>query len=176
MEVDSPLSDVFSTSADPLTDPQQTVTSPSRPEEKPLEENVPSKPVDLPDKNVLSAVLQICRKYNLKVNLHLIMVPYFFYEMLSFWHTVLLQKTEEAFKTEVNVTSDMVSMGNESEVNKLLSAYKSEGNPDVYKDTYADLMKFVENSLDIYKVSYIYSISSSKFDFIGSWEVKTRVV
>lgn len=43
-------------------------------------------------------------------------------------------------------------MGNETEVNKLLSAYKSEGNPDVYKDAYADLMKFVENSLDIYKV------------------------
>lgn len=45
-----------------------------------------------------------------------------------------------------------VSVSNESEVNKLLSAYKSEGNPEVYKDTYADLVKFVENSLDIYKV------------------------
>lgn len=46
----------------------------------------------------------------------------------------------------------MVSVGSETDVNKLLSAYKSEGNPDLYKDTYADLLKFVENSLDIYKV------------------------
>lgn len=43
-------------------------------------------------------------------------------------------------------------MSHESEVNKLLSAYKSEGNPEIYKDAYSDLVKFVENSLDIYKV------------------------
>lgn len=49
----------------------------------------------------------------------------------------------------------MVSMGSDSDVNKLLSAYKSEGDPDVYKDSYAALLKFVENSLDIYKVRYL---------------------
>lgn len=63
------------------------------------------------------------------------------------------QKTELAFKSEVHVTSDMVSMSSDSDVNKVLSAYKSDGDPNVYKDAYADLMKFVENSLDIYKVT-----------------------
>lgn len=44
-------------------------------------------------------------------------------------------------------------MSSDSDVNKVLSAYKSEGDPNVYKDAYADLMKFVGNSLDIYKVN-----------------------
>ncbi len=48
----------------------------------------------------------------------------------------------------------MVSVSSENDVNKLLSAYKSDGDPDIYKDTYADLLNFVENSLDIYKVRY----------------------
>lgn len=42
----------------------------------------------------------------------------------------------------------------ESEVTSVLSAYKSEGDPALYEKSYSDLKKFVESSLDIYKVKF----------------------
>ena len=41
----------------------------------------------------------------------------------------------------------------DSEVSSVLSAYKSEGDPEVYEEAYAELKRFVEGALDIYKVS-----------------------
>ena len=43
----------------------------------------------------------------------------------------------------------------DSEVNNVLSAYKSEGDPALYEKSYSELKKFVEGSLDIYKVSTV---------------------
>lgn len=34
----------------------------------------------------------------------------------------------------------------------MLAAYKSEGDPEKYEEAYADLKRFVEGALDIYKV------------------------
>lgn len=78
-----------------------------------------------PDKNTVLAVLQLLRKYNLK-------------------------STEEVLKREANLTN-LGTEGPESEVSSVLSAYKSEGDPDVYEEAYTDLKKFVEGALDIYK-------------------------
>lgn len=39
-------------------------------------------------------------------------------------------------------------------MNSVLSAYKSEGDPALYEKAYSELKKFVEGSLDIYKVKY----------------------
>lgn len=77
------------------------------------------------DKNTVLAVLQLLRKYNLK-------------------------STEEVLKREANLTN-LGTEGSESEVSSVLSAYKSEGDPDVYEEAYTDLKKFVEGALDIYK-------------------------
>lgn len=43
------------------------------------------------------------------------------------------------------------SSQNESEVNSVLSAYKSEGDPKIYERVYQELKLFIENSLDVYK-------------------------
>uniref|UniRef100_A0A1B6DPN1 TFIID subunit TAF5 NTD2 domain-containing protein n=1 Tax=Clastoptera arizonana TaxID=38151 RepID=A0A1B6DPN1_9HEMI len=77
------------------------------------------------DKNNVLAVLQLLKKYNLK-------------------------ETEESLKREANL-SDIVATEAESEVSNVLSAYKSEGDPNVYEEAYTDLKKFVEGALDIYK-------------------------
>lgn len=46
-------------------------------------------------------------------------------------------------------------------MNSVLSAYKSEGDPALYEKAYSELKKFVEGSLDIYKVKYqIYFIKN----------------
>ncbi|XP_075214513.1 TATA-box binding protein associated factor 5 [Lycorma delicatula] len=78
-----------------------------------------------PDKSTVLAVLQLLRKYNLKT-------------------------TEESLRKEVNLP-DLGIQEPESEVSNVLSAYKSEGDPDVYEEAYADLKRFVEGALDIYK-------------------------
>jgi len=39
-------------------------------------------------------------------------------------------------------------------VSSVLSAYKSEGDPEVYEGAYTELKRFVEGALDIYKVIY----------------------
>nr|CAD7569457.1 unnamed protein product [Timema californicum] len=63
--------------------------------------------------------------------------------------------TEELLKKEANL-SDVDSPGenvpqSDSEVSSMLSAYKSEGDPQVYEGAYTELKKFVEGALDIYK-------------------------
>lgn len=58
-------------------------------------------------------------------------------------------------KREANLT-DVGSTGEtpqtDSEVSSVLSAYKSEGDPEVYEGAYTELKRFVEGALDIYKV------------------------
>ncbi|KAF4518033.1 hypothetical protein B566_EDAN009266 [Ephemera danica] len=82
------------------------------------------------DKNTLLAILQVLRKCNFK-------------------------GTEEFLKKEANLTDlaslEVDSAQADSEVSSVLSAYKSEGDPDAYEGAYTDLKKFVEGSLDIYK-------------------------
>ncbi|CAK9799104.1 Transcription initiation factor TFIID subunit 5 [Anthophora quadrimaculata] len=80
------------------------------------------------EKTTMLAVLQLLRKYNLK-------------------------GTEELFKKEANLTdiSADETQQTDSEVNSVLSAYKSEGDPALYEKAYSELKKFVEGSLDIYK-------------------------
>ncbi|XP_076169076.1 transcription initiation factor TFIID subunit 5-like isoform X2 [Ptiloglossa arizonensis] len=80
------------------------------------------------EKSTMLAVLQLLRKYNLK-------------------------GTEELFKKEANLTdiSPDEAQQTDSEVNSVLSAYKSEGDPALYEKAYSELKKFVESSLDIYK-------------------------
>ncbi|XP_076756911.1 TATA-box binding protein associated factor 5 isoform X2 [Xylocopa sonorina] len=80
------------------------------------------------EKSTMLAVLQLLRKYNLK-------------------------GTEELFKKEANLTdiSPDDAQQTDSEVNSVLSAYKSEGDPALYEKAYSELKKFVEGSLDIYK-------------------------
>lgn len=40
----------------------------------------------------------------------------------------------------------------DSDVSSVLAAYKSEGDPDLYDYAYMELRRFVDESLDIYKV------------------------
>lgn len=40
----------------------------------------------------------------------------------------------------------------DSDVSSVLAAYKSEGDPELYEYAYLELRRFVEESLDIYKV------------------------
>lgn len=67
---------------------------------------------------------------------------------------IYLQGTEESLLREANVNLDIGNQNSESEVNTVLSAYKSEGNPEFYAEAYTDLKKFVEGALDTYKVSF----------------------
>ncbi|KAB0795862.1 hypothetical protein PPYR_09695 [Photinus pyralis] len=79
-----------------------------------------------PDKNQLLAVLQVLRKYNLK-------------------------GTEELLKKEANIAINLEQEKVESDVNSVLTGYKSDGDPETYEASYVELKHFVENSLDIYK-------------------------
>lgn len=58
---------VFVTSSANVTCDSSTTIDSSLVTEETVTQNVDTPPIDFPDKNVLSAVLQICRKYNLKV-------------------------------------------------------------------------------------------------------------
>ncbi|KAL1458121.1 hypothetical protein WDU94_008292 [Cyamophila willieti] len=82
-------------------------------------------PDKAPDKNTLITMLKLLRQYNLR-------------------------GTEEQLKKEINV-NDLGIDPNDSDLGDLLSAYKSEGDPNLYDDAYQDLKKFIENSLDVYK-------------------------
>jgi transcription initiation factor TFIID subunit 5 len=65
------------------------------------------------------------------------------------------QNTEELLKKEANLTdvgSPTETPQTDSEVSSVLSAYKSEGDPEVYEGAYTELKRFVEGALDIYKV------------------------
>jgi transcription initiation factor TFIID subunit 5 len=43
------------------------------------------------------------------------------------------------------------SLQQNSDVSSVLTGYKSDGDPETYEDSYMELKRFVENSLDIYK-------------------------
>lgn len=51
----------------------------------------------------------------------------------------------------------------DSDVSSVLAAYKSEGDPALYEKTYSELKKFVEGSLDIYKVDQVSDVFSTVF-------------
>lgn len=87
-------------------------------------------PDKAPDKNTLITMLKLLRQYNLR-------------------------GTEEQLKKEINI-NDLGIDPNDSEIGDLLSAYKSEGDPNLYEDAYQDLKKFIENALDVYKVRCYY--------------------
>lgn len=59
------------------------------------------------------------------------------------------QGTEELLKKEANI--DINIEGQESDVSSVLTGYKSDGDPEKYEDSYVELKRFVESSLDIYK-------------------------
>lgn len=46
---------------------------------------------------------------------------------------------------------DVGAAAKNGEVSNVLSSYKSEGDPGVYADTYRDLQRFVDSSLDLYR-------------------------
>lgn len=78
-------------------------------------------------------------------------IPYFYVL------TICFQNTEELLKREANLTdvrSTEETPQTDSEVSSVLSAYKSEGDPEVYEGAYTELKRFVEGALDIYKVIY----------------------
>lgn len=85
------------------------------------------------DKSTLLAVLQVCRKFGLK-------------------------DTEDMLKKEASLTEDELkilditpSTENDTQINTVLSAYKSEGDPDIYDESYRKLTKFIDSSLDMYR-------------------------
>ncbi|KAG1651336.1 Transcription initiation factor TFIID subunit 5 [Nymphon striatum] len=82
----------------------------------------------LADRNTLLAVVKFLKKHNLK-------------------------STEETLKKESNLIDDDKANVDQtdSDVSNVLSTYKSEGNPDIYDDTYTNLKKFIESALDTYK-------------------------
>lgn len=61
---------------------------------------------------------------------------------------------EELLRKEVNLTDLPESIPADSDVSSVLAAYKSEGDPDLYEFAYLELRRFVDDSLDIYKVIY----------------------
>jgi transcription initiation factor TFIID subunit 5 len=80
------------------------------------------------DKSQIAAVLQILKRYNLR-------------------------GTEELLRREANIASGLGdgSLQQNSDVSSVLTGYKSDGDPETYEDSYMELKRFVENSLDIYK-------------------------
>lgn len=75
--------------------------------------------------------------------------------MLGVLLFIIFQGTEELLRKEANLTDIDDSIPIE-DVNGVLAAYKSDGDPDLYESSYLDLKKFVENSLDIYRVMQIF--------------------
>lgn len=63
-----------------------------------------------------------------------------------------LQSAEEQLRKEANLTDIPDNVPIDSDVSSVLAAYKSEGDPDLYEYAYMELRRFVDESLDIYKV------------------------
>lgn len=66
------------------------------------------------------------------------------------------QNAEEILKKEANLTDVPDNVPVDSDVSSVLAAYKSEGDPDLYEYAYLELRRFVDESLDIYKVIEIF--------------------
>lgn len=64
------------------------------------------------------------------------------------------QNAEEQLKKEANLTDIPDNVPLDSDVSSVLAAYKSEGDPDLYEYAYMELRRFVDDSLDIYKVTF----------------------
>ncbi|RWS28129.1 guanine nucleotide-binding protein-like protein [Leptotrombidium deliense] len=88
------------------------------------------------DKETILAVLQVCKKFNLTET----------EDVLKKEAQKLSALTEEDVK-DLNTAS----IDSDANITNVLSNYKSEGNPDIYEDCFKRLIKFIENSLDIYK-------------------------
>lgn len=63
------------------------------------------------------------------------------------------QNVEELLRKEASLTDVPESVSVDSDVSSVLAAYKSEGDPDLYEYAYLELRRFVDESLDIYKVN-----------------------
>lgn len=66
---------------------------------------------------------------------------------------IIYQGTEELLKREANLADDLKDGGlhQDSDVSSVLTGYKSDGDPNTYEESYTELKRFVEGSLDIYK-------------------------
>lgn len=69
------------------------------------------------------------------------------------WIHLFLQGSEEQLRKEANLTDIPDNVTVDSDVSSVLAAYKSEGDPELYEYAYLELRRFVDESLDIYKVS-----------------------
>lgn len=80
------------------------------------------------DKQTLFAVLQFLKKHN-------------------------LGDTEQILRKETGFFDEKLENHeqSDSDVTNVLSAYKSEGDPDIYEQTYNSLKSFVESALDVYR-------------------------
>lgn len=54
-------------------------------------------------------------------------------------------------KKEASLSDLPDNAAGEADVNSVLAAYKSEGDPDIYENSYMELRRFVDEALDIYK-------------------------
>lgn len=64
-----------------------------------------------------------------------------------------MQGVEDLLRKEANLSDIPDNVPVDSDVSSVLAAYKSEGDPDLYEYAYLELRRFVDDSLDIYKVS-----------------------
>lgn len=110
----------------------------------------------------LLAVLQLLRKYDLKVhafNFKLFLVYKHLLTRLNFkkYLLLLMQGTEEILRKEANLGDAEYENLDlpEVELASILTAHHTESDPYSYEFAYESLKKFVENSLDIYKVTCV---------------------
>ena len=101
------------------------------------------------NKNDLLAVLQVLKKYNLKVKQVESHENYFLFTFFNFF----LKGTENILKQEANLTDVPESFPHDAS-DSVLQAYQSEGDPNSYESCYFELRKFVDSALDIYKVFF----------------------
>lgn len=104
-------------------------------------------------------------------------VPFIYYQIpiqyFCVWFSCfffVFQNAEEHLRKEANL-ADLPDSVSDSDVSSVLAAYKSEGDPELYEYAYLELTRFVEESLDIYKVSsrcdsFEYSIANCDFAWI----------
>ncbi|KAG0426796.1 hypothetical protein HPB47_026118 [Ixodes persulcatus] len=74
--------------------------------------------------------------------------------VLKFLKKNKLQETELILRKEAKILGDnnlQEDVQASSDVSSVLSTYKSEGDPDIYEDTYTVFKRFVESSLDSYR-------------------------
>lgn len=68
-------------------------------------------------------------------------------------------------RQEASLTEVPDNIQTESEVSSVLAAYKSEGDPLTYETAYLELRRFVDESLDIYKVGCV--VQTHKYTFLN---------